>query len=90
MGQDGVHTYDQGAWHYCGRCDEKEKLKRMKWQNGVLLCPTCVDNFPNHFGQIERMQVEVLSDGKVEFDLDPKLKDPQLDIAADEDINIGI
>jgi hypothetical protein len=83
MGQDGVHTLDQGAWHYCGRCDEREKLNLMLWQNGVLLCPECVDEFPATPGIRERMIDQVLSDGQNEFEPDAKLTNPENDIALD-------
>lgn len=81
---DGQRTLAMGPWHYCGRCDEKTKIAEMTWQNGVLLCPPCVDKFPASPGVRERMINEVLSDGKVEFEIDPKLLDPNNDIDLDD------
>ncbi len=74
----GPHTFNKGAWHYCMRCDIKWKLSGMQWQRGLLLCPACVDPWPLE-GQREEAIALVLSDGKVDFDVDPKLKDPVVD-----------
>jgi hypothetical protein len=87
---DGQHTFLQGPWHYCGRCDEKTKIREMIWQNSVLLCPTCVDKFMASPGVRERIISQVLSDGKEEFQIDPKLLDPANNVDADdEDPNIA-
>lgn len=87
---DGQRTFLQGPWHYCGRCDDKTKIREMTWQNGILLCPTCVDQFMSSPGQREFMIDQVLSDGKVEFMPDPKLTDPDMDIESDDqDPNIA-
>lgn len=80
---DGQRTFLQGPWHYCGRCDEKTKIRIMRWQNGVLLCPTCVDQFMASPGVRETIISQVLSDGKEEFMPDPKLTNP--DNNPDED-----
>jgi hypothetical protein len=82
---DGQRTFLTGPWHYCGRCDEKTKIKTMTWQNGALLCPTCVDRFPASPGVRERIIDQVLSDGKEEFQIDPKLLDPDSDIDRDDE-----
>lgn len=87
---DGQRTFLTGPWHYCGRCDEKTKIKHMTWQNGVLLCPTCVDQFMASPGVRERIITDVLSDGKIEFQIDPKLLNPTNDVDADDqDPNIA-
>ena len=87
---DGQRTINQGPWHYCGRCDEKTKIAEMQWQNGVLLCPICVDHFPQSQGVRERIINQVLSDGQVEFQIDPKLTDPEQDLdLSDQDPNPG-
>jgi len=87
---DGVRTFLQGPWHYCGRCEDKTKIAEMMWQNGVLLCPTCVDHFMATQGVRERIIAEVLSDGKVEFMPDPKLTNPTTSIDEEvEDPNVG-
>jgi len=35
--------YLQNKYHYCGRCSNRAIIAQMKWQNGVLLCPDCID-----------------------------------------------
>jgi hypothetical protein len=85
MGMDGIRTLGDGPWHYCGRCEEKEKIAKMTWQNGSLLCPECVDQFPQTLGIRERMLTQVLDDGKVELQPAAKLTDPSNDIALDLD-----
>jgi hypothetical protein len=76
----GPHTFNQGAWHNCMRCDEKTKLHILQWQRGLLLCPRCYDTgtFPLE-GQREIAIDEVLTDGKYDFQIDPKLQDPIVD-----------
>jgi hypothetical protein len=31
-------------WHRCQRCDCEYQVSRLQWQNGLLLCPVCIDN----------------------------------------------
>ena len=60
MPQDGVHTFNEGAWHYCGRCDRRAKLDtELQWQYGKLLCFDCYDNYPVLLGAIEQQQANV-------------------------------
>lgn len=68
------HTYLTGAWHYCGRCDEKCKIADMTWQRGVLLCPECVDK--KLLGDRELAIAQVLNDGKEELAPVEKLRHP--------------
>lgn len=57
MPSDGVHTFNQGAWHYCGRCERRAKLDtELRWQNSMLLCSDCYDTYPVLLGDIERNQ----------------------------------
>jgi hypothetical protein len=87
---DGQRTLNDGPWHYCGRSDEKTKIRDMTWQNGVLLAPGQVDQFPASPGVRERIIDQVLSDGKIEFQVAPKLLDPDNDIDRDdEDPNLA-
>ena len=74
----GPHTFNKGAWHFCDRCAVKSKLSSMQWQRGLLLCQQCYDPFPLE-GQREQQIMEVLQDGKVDFEIDEKLKDPVVD-----------
>jgi hypothetical protein len=74
----GPHTFNQGAWHNCMRCDIKTKIAAMQWQRGLLLCSTCWDPWPLE-GQREQGIAQVLMDGKVDFDIAEKLKDPVVD-----------
>lgn len=33
----------QNKYHYCGICSNRGILSEMKWQNGSLRCPNCID-----------------------------------------------
>jgi hypothetical protein len=79
------HSYLTGAWHYCGICYEKCKLHKMKWQRGVLRCPTCVDK--ELLGVREQRIAVVLEDGKEELAPPIKLREPAL-LSEEEDIII--
>ncbi len=85
---DGQHTYLTGPWHYCGICDEKTKLKHMKWQKGVLRCHQCVDK--KLIGDREAVIQAVLSDGKRELALDPKLRHPAIELDSGDITISGI
>lgn len=74
----GPVTFNQGAWHFCMRCERKTKLSNMRWQLGLLLCPICVDPWPL-LGQREIAIAQKLQDGKVDFQIDPKLSDPVIE-----------
>jgi hypothetical protein len=74
----GPHTFNRGAWHFCMRCDIKSKLNAMTWQRGLLLCRECLDPWPLE-GQREQAISQVLTDGKVDFQIDPKLTYPIMD-----------
>lgn len=74
----GPHTFNQGAWHNCMRCDTKTKIAAMNWQRGLLLCSRCYDPYPLE-GQREQAIAQILMDGKVDFDIAEKLKDPVTD-----------
>ena len=83
MPQDGVHTFNEGAWHYCGRCARKAKLdSELQWQFGVLVCFDCFDNYPVQLGSIEQQQAVVLSTIVQDPDLKPneKLVNPTIEI----------
>lgn len=73
------HTYLTGAWHFCSRCDTRQKVSEMKWQRGWLLCDECFDTgvFPL-VGQREPAIADVLSDGKEELAPVDKLRNPQI------------
>lgn len=73
------HTYLTGAWHFCARCDTKQKVSEMKWQRGLLLCDDCFDYsiFPL-VGQREPAIAAVLEDGKEELTPVEKLRNPQV------------
>lgn len=74
----GSHTFNQGAWHNCMRCDRKWKVAGEQWQRGLLLCPTCYDS-GFLLGQREQAINLILTDGKVEFKVAEKLREPVLD-----------
>lgn len=74
----GPHSFNQGAWHNCMRCERKTKLSALTWQRGVLLCRTCLDPWPLT-GQREVAIAQVLMDGKQEFQVDPKLAEPVIE-----------
>ena len=76
----GPHTFNQGPWHICDRCARKCKVDNMQWQRGLLLCHRCYDTgtFPLK-GQREIAIAEVLMDGKHDFELADKLKNPIVD-----------
>lgn len=69
------HTFWQGAWHHCSRCDRKSKISEMQWQRGLLLCPHCFDSWPL-LGQREPKIAAVLADGKEELAPVEKLRNP--------------
>lgn len=79
----GPHTFNRGPWHNCSRCDIKTKLSELEWQRGLLLCKMCYDPYPLE-GQREQAIAQVLMDGKVDFEIDEKLRDPVVD--ADDDL----
>ncbi len=88
MPQDGVHTFNKGAWHYCGRCERRMKLdSEAQWQFGVLLCCDCYDEFPVLVGSIEQQQAAALGTIVQSPDLKPneKLVTPVLEV-VDSDI----
>jgi len=77
------HTFNQGAWRYCGRCDRKCKIRDMKWQRGILLCTeTCVDR--HLIGDREIGIALVLTDGKEELVPPEKLRNPDLHEDAED------
>ena len=76
------HTYLTGPWHYCGICDDPEKIHNMTWQRGVLRCPNCVDKML--LGQREVAIALVLDDGKEELAPVEKLRNPD-DIVQEVD-----
>ena len=53
-------------------------MATMEWQRGLLLCQECYDPYPLE-GQREQAIYQVLTDGKVDFDIAEKLKDPVTD-----------
>lgn len=69
------HTFWQGPWRNCSRCDWKTKIADMRWQRGLLLCPSCFDSWPL-LGQREIGIDRVLSDGKEEMAPVEKLRNP--------------
>jgi hypothetical protein len=73
------HTYLTGPWHYCARCDTRQKVHDMKWQRGLLLCDECYDTgvFPL-VGQREPAIANVLTDGKEELAPVDKLRNPDI------------
>lgn len=79
-----IYQVSGGPWHNCGRCDDKVKIGEETWQNGALLCPTCVDNFPQSPGIRERIFTQKLDDGKIEFMPDPKLTNPDNNLDKDD------
>jgi hypothetical protein len=69
------HSFWQGPWHYCDRCDVKTHLSEMTWQRGKLLCNArCVDR--KLVGDREIAIAEVLSDGKTEYAPVEKIQNP--------------
>jgi hypothetical protein len=81
--QDGVHTLNTGAWHFCGRCARKAKLdSELQWQNSILLCHDCYDNYPVLVGSIEQRQAIELGTIVQNPDLKPnvKLTNPSIEI----------
>ena len=88
MPQPGVHTFNEGAWHYCSRCSRRAKLdSELQWQYGKLLCDDCFDQFPVMVGDIERGQAQALAFIIQNPDLRPneKLVNPDLE-QVDDDI----
>jgi hypothetical protein len=74
------HTFWQGPWHYCARCDFKRKISKEAWERGLLLCEECQDaqGTPGLLGERDVMIDLVLTDGKGEYELAPvdKLRHP--------------
>lgn len=88
MPQDGIHTFNEGTWHYCGRCERRAKLDtELRWQYGVLVCDDCWDQYPVLVGSIEQRQAEVLDTIVQDPDLKPneKLVNPTI-VEDDSDI----
>lgn len=74
------HTFWTGPWHYCDRCDHKCKIKIMKWERGLLLCPNCQDTNsvrgPGLLGERDIKIAQVLTDGKEEYVPVEKIRHP--------------
>jgi hypothetical protein len=88
MPMDGVHTFNEGAWHYCSRCGRRAKLdSELEWQYGKLLCYDCYDQYPVILGAIEQQQAIALSTIVQNPDLRPneKLVNPTVE-QSDDDI----
>lgn len=87
MPSDGVHTFLESTWHYCGRCSRKMDLNReAQWQYGMLLCEDCLDQFPILQGAIEARQAKSLELIDVQPDMRPhdKLIKPTEQITNDD------
>lgn len=87
MPQDGIHTLNEGAWHYCSRCGRKTKLdSELEWQYGKLLCNDCFDQYPILVGDIERNQATILATIIQNPDLRPneKLVNPDMELVDDD------
>jgi hypothetical protein len=80
QGLPNKHTYNEGAWHFCGRCGDRTPIKDLQWQRGKLLDAKCFDSFPL-LGQIDKGIADALSVIVESPDLqpDPKLTMPSLD-----------
>ena len=79
------HTYNEGAWAFCGRCGDRTPIKDMQWQRGKLLDAKCFDAYPL-IGQIDKAIADAESTFIFEPDLlpDPKLTMPSLDGSNDD------
>jgi hypothetical protein len=87
MPSDGIHTFLQSTWHYCGRCERKMDLNsEAQWQYGILLCDDCLDSFPVLQGAIEAGQTRVLQQIVIAPDLRPhdKLIRPTEQLTSDD------
>jgi hypothetical protein len=87
MPSEGVRTFRESAWHYCGRCKSKADLNReLQWQYGMLLCQDCIDVYPILLGAIEAQQAKMLQTIDVQPDLRPheKLTKPTEQITNDD------
>jgi len=75
-GVKGPRSFNEGAWHYCARCDCKTHIFDMDWQRGKLLCTirNCWDDMLE--GQREQVIAQVLGDGQMEYAPVPKLREP--------------
>lgn len=62
------HVYGDGItgdpWHRCQRCDCETRCSRLSWQNGLLLCPECIDN-PYAWTR-DSLIADILGDGSPE------------------------
>lgn len=91
MPQDGVHTLNEGAWHYCGRCSRKAKLdSELQWQNSILVCDDCRDKGNVLVGSIEAARARYMDTIIADPDLRPnwKLTNPEMPSDLDDDIFI--
>ena len=87
MPQEGVRTFNQGAWHYCSRCERKAKLDtELRWQYSKLLCFDCYDEYPVLIGSIEQKQATQLEFIVQNPDLRPNenLVNPVLEDSSDD------
>ena len=80
----GRRDASDGPWAYCARCDRKMLIDvELGWQRGKLICfQFCWDNML--IGDREVIIAQVLSDGKEELAPDPKLREPELQQAAED------
>lgn len=87
MSESLPHTYLQGAWGICARCDYRYKIEgEMAWQRGKLLClANCYDQML--LGDREIAIANVLEDGKEELAPVQKLRNPE-DAIESEDFNL--
>jgi len=83
-GQANEHTWQQGAWAFCGRCGTRNSVKDMQWQRGKLLDQRCYDQIL--IGQIDKGIADALAIIIEAPDLqpDPKLTMPTLDGQNDD------
>lgn len=84
-GNPNKHTYNEGAWTFCGRCGDRIPISKLRWQRGKLLDQKCFDDFPL-LGQIDKGISDALSIIVLSPDLqpDPKLTMPTLDGINDD------
>lgn len=82
------HTFWQGPWRYCARCDKKCKIAKMKWERGLLLCKECQDTNsvrgPGLLGTRDVQIAQVLTDGKEELVPVEKLRNPDFNIELED------
>jgi hypothetical protein len=85
QGQPNLHTQNEGAWSFCGRCGTRNPIAKMRWQRGKLLDDRCYDDFPL-LGQIDKGIADAHSTIVLSPDLqpDPKLTMPTLDGINDD------